>query len=88
VVVDVGLALVLLSRVLVLLVGVLDRGMVVLMVVRGRQVAPVLAVGQVVDDVVVGVAVDHVVVLVAVRHGASFVRSLSSYPPGRVLTRW
>jgi hypothetical protein len=71
VVVDVGLALVLVARIFVFLVLVLDGRMVVLVLVRGREMAPVPAVGQIVDHVMVRVPVDHVVVPVAIRHGAS-----------------
>jgi hypothetical protein len=64
----VGLAAVLVSRVLVRLVAVGERRMVVLMLMAGGQMRPVLAAAQVVSDVGMLVAVDLGVVAVLLTH--------------------
>jgi hypothetical protein len=68
VVVDVGLATVLVSWVLVRLVAVGERRMVVLMLMAGGQMRPVLAAAQVVGDVGMLVAVDLGVMAVLLTH--------------------
>jgi hypothetical protein len=68
VVVDVGLAAVLVGRILVRLVAVSERRMVVLMLMAGGQMRPVLATAQVVGDVGMLVAVDLGVVAVLLTH--------------------
>jgi hypothetical protein len=68
VVVDVGLAAVLVGWILVRLVAVGERRMVVLMLMTGGQVGPVLAAAQVVGDVGMLVAVDLGVVAVLLTH--------------------
>jgi hypothetical protein len=68
VVVDVGLAAMLVSRVLVRLVAVGERRMVVLMLMAGGQMRPVLAAAQIVGDVGMLVAVDLGVVAVLLTH--------------------
>jgi hypothetical protein len=69
VVVDVGLAAVLLGRVFMRLVAVTDCRVVVLVLVGGGQVGPLLAVVEVVGHVGVLVAVDLGVVVVLFSHG-------------------
>ena len=67
-VVDVGLAAVLVSRILVRLVAVGERRMVVLMLMTGGQVGPILAAAQVMGDVGMLVAVDLGVMAVLLTH--------------------
>ena len=67
-VVDVGLAAVLVGWVLVRFVAVGERRMVVLVLMAGGQMRPVLAAAQVVGDVGMLVAVDLGVMAVLLTH--------------------